>query len=135
MSREALRREQRSRRGAEGRKAGRLAEVIAAVWLMLKGYQILGFRLRTRLGEIDLLARKGRVLAVVEVKRRGSVQAALESILPHQRERLIRAGEAIAARRPALRQLALRLDMIALAPGRFPRHVHNIFNNLDAVSR
>ncbi len=121
----------RSRRGARGRTDGRFAEAIAAVWLMLKGYQILGFRLRTPAGEIDLLARKGRTLAVVEVKRRANVELAMDAILPAQRDRLMRAARALAGRRAALRHLDLRIDLIALAPGRLPRHVPNIFNDLD----
>mgnify|MGYP001481620910 CR=1 FL=1 len=70
--------EARRRRGALARRSGRRAEAWAALWLMAKGYRILGFRLRTRLGEIDLLAQKGRALAVVEVKQRATVEAALE---------------------------------------------------------
>ena len=89
---------------------------------MLKGYRILGFRLRTPQGEIDLLAQRGGVLAVVEVKQRASLQAALEAVSDVQRERLRRAGRAIAARRPSLQNMAVRLDLIALAPGRLPVH-------------
>ncbi|HYE42725.1 MAG TPA: YraN family protein [Caulobacteraceae bacterium] len=121
----------RRERGARGRRDGRMAEAVAALWLMLKGWQVLGFRLRTPQGEIDLLARKGRTLAVIEVKRRATVELALESIGPAQRDRLLRAARTIASRRRSLRQLDLRLDLIALAPGRFPRHLPNIFNDLD----
>lgn len=91
--------------------------------LMAKGYRILGFRLKTPLAEIDLLAQRGRVLAVVEVKRRTSLAAALEAVGFDQRERLRRAGRSLAARRPALAALAVRLDLIALAPGKLPRHI------------
>lgn len=121
-------------RGGQGRRDGRFAEAVAALWLMLKGYQILGFRLKTPLGEIDLLARKGKTLAVVEVKRRVSVDVALQSILPAQRDRLLRAARTVVSRRTALRQLDLRMDLIALAPGKLPRHVRNIFNDLDESS-
>lgn len=103
-----------------------MAEVIATLLLMVKGYQILGFRLRTKQGEIDLLARRGRWLCIVEVKRRATVELALQAITPVQRQRLLLAGRALAERRPALRQLDMRLDLIALAPGRFPRHLRNI---------
>jgi putative endonuclease len=113
-------------RGAKARQDGRAAEWVAAAYLMLKGYQILGFRLRTAQGEIDLLAKRGGVLAVVEVKRRATLEQALAALDFSQRERLLRAGRNLAARRPALRQLALRIDLIALAPGSFPRHVRNI---------
>ena len=113
----------RSARGAASRLAGRRAEVLAAVWLMAKGYRILGFRLKTRQAEIDLLALRGQVLAVVEVKRRTSLAAALETVTADQRERLRRAGLALAAGRPQLSGASVRLDLIALAPGKLPRHI------------
>ncbi len=115
-------------RGALARRSGRRAEAWAAVWLMAKGYRILGFRLRTRLGEIDLLAQKGRVLAVVEVKSRTTLDAALAAVTPEQRDRLRRAGQAAAGARPRLKDLAVRLDLIALAPGRLPRHRPDAWN-------
>ncbi|HEY3797427.1 MAG TPA: YraN family protein [Caulobacteraceae bacterium] len=111
--------------GRRGRIAGRRGEVVAALWLMAKGYRILGFRLKTPQGEIDLLAQKGRTLAVVEVKRRGTVDTALEAVTHHQRERLRRAGEAFAARRRDLKDAAIRLDLMALAPGRLPCHIRD----------
>jgi putative endonuclease len=113
----------RSARGAASRLAGRRAEVLAAVWLMAKGYRILGFRLKTRQAEIDLLALRGRTLAVVEVKRRTSLLIAMETVSFDQRERLRRAGAAVAASRPALAGATVRLDLIALAPGKLPRHI------------
>ncbi|MEI7932292.1 MAG: YraN family protein [Alphaproteobacteria bacterium] len=115
--------EARRQRGAAARKAGRKAEWTAALWLMLRGYRILGFRLKTRQGEIDLLAMKKGVLAVVEVKRRGTLEAALECVGAEQRERLRRAGQGLASRRPGLKDLAVRLDLVALAPGRVPVHI------------
>jgi putative endonuclease len=79
--------------------------VLAALVLMLKGYRILGFRLKTPVAEIDLLALRGQTLAVVEVKR------------------LLRAGAAIQRQRPSLSGASVRLDLIALAPGRLPMHI------------
>lgn len=113
----------RKARGAAARIAGRRGEVLAALWLMAKGYRILGFRLAARQGEIDLLALRRGVLAVVEVKSRRSLEAALEAVRPGQRERLRRAAMQIASRRPALRDTVIRLDLFALAPGRLPRHI------------
>jgi len=120
--------EVRRQRGLAARLAGRRGEVISALWLMLKGYRILGFRLRTPLGEIDLLAQKKDVLAVVEVKLRTSLDAALDAVTVRQRERLRRAAQTLAARRPALAAASVRLDLIALAPGRWPRHVPDAWN-------
>ena len=113
----------RSLTGFNARLAGRRAEVLCALWLMAKGYRILGFRLKTPQGEIDLLAKKGAVLAVVEVKLRTTLEIALAAVGQRQRERLRRAGESYAARRPALQGAAIRLDLMALAPGRLPCHI------------
>jgi putative endonuclease len=109
--------------GTKARIAGRRGEVLSALWLMAKGYRILGFRLKTPQGEIDLLAKKGPVLAVVEVKLRGSIELAREAVGYQQRQRLRRAGETFAARRGDLKDAAVRLDLMALAPGRWPCHI------------
>jgi putative endonuclease len=118
----------RRARGAAARRSGRRGEVVAALWLMAKGYSILGFRLRTPHGEIDLVARRGRVLAAVEVKARTSLDAALEAVSLTQRQRLRRAIRALAARRKGLEDAVVRLDLMALAPGRLPRHIPDAWN-------
>lgn len=115
----------RSRRGLNARRDGRRGEVFCAIWMMAKGYRILGFRLKTSQAEIDLLVLKGGVVAVVEIKRRTSLEAALDAVTPRQRDRLLRAAGSITARRPDLTGAAVRLDLIALAPGRWPRHIRD----------
>jgi putative endonuclease len=115
--------EVRRARGAAARLAGRRAELVAALWLMARGYRILGLRLRTPVAEIDLLVRRGRVLAAVEVKTRTTIEASLAAVTADQRGRLRRALQAYAGARPWLKDAALRLDLMALAPGRFPRHI------------
>ncbi len=122
----------RQARGAAARKLGRRAEVFAALWLMAKGYRILGFRLATPLGEIDLLAQRGQTLAVVEVKQRTTIEDALDAVTPTQRDRLRRAAAHLAAHRQGLRDLSVRLDLIALAPGRVPRHLPNAWPDLGS---
>jgi putative endonuclease len=121
--------EVRRQRGLAARLSGRRAEWRAALLLMLKGYRILGFRLKTPQGEIDLLALRGRTLAVVEVKQRATLEAALECVSHDQRTRLRRAGQAIAQRRPGLKDAFVRLDLVALAPRRWPRHIVDAWRN------
>lgn len=108
--------------GSLSHRLGHRSEWLAAAWLMGKGYQVLGFRLKTRAGEIDILARRGRTLAVVEVKRRPTLEQALTALGPDQYDRLLSAGRAVLRQRPSLAGHVLRIDMVALAPGRFPRH-------------
>jgi putative endonuclease len=115
--------------GGAAFRTGHRAEWLAAAWLMLRGYRILGFRLKSRAGEIDLLARRGRILAVVEVKRRATMEAALLALKPDQHRRLVAAGEAVRRNRPALQPLELRIDMVALAPKRFPRHLRGVVSD------
>jgi len=112
----------RRARGEKARRDGRSAELIAALWLMAKGWRILGVRIATPLGEIDLLARRGGVLAVVEVKRRATLAEALEAVKPAQRQRLRNAAERLAGQRAELQDLSIRLDLVALGPRGFPRH-------------
>ena len=108
--------------GAVSHRLGHRSEWLAAAMLMARGYQVLGFRLKTRAGEIDILARRGKVLAVVEVKRRATLEAALTALGPDQYDRLLAAGRSVLRQRPSLAGHVLRIDMVALAPGRFPRH-------------
>ena len=110
-------------RGMNARSRGRQGEWLAAVWLMLHGWRIVGFRLDGPGAEIDILARKGDVLAVVEVKVRSTLDQALEAVRPSQRRRLRRAAAGLAVQRAAWRRLNVRLDLLALAPGRLPRHI------------
>jgi putative endonuclease len=112
--------------GALSHRRGHRSEWLAAALLMCRGYQILGFRLKTRAGEIDILARKGRTLAVVEVKRRATLELALTALKPAQHERLLAAGRVVLRQRPALAGHMLRIDIVALAPGRIPRHRRGI---------
>jgi len=119
--------EPRSREGAANRGAreawGRWAESLAAWSLRLRGYRILARRFRTPLGEIDLVARRGGLLAFVEVKARADMEQALAALGQRQRERTVRAAELFLLRRPDLAGLTLRFDLIAVRPWRLPRHL------------
>jgi putative endonuclease len=104
---------------------GLAAERIAAGWLMLKGYRVLGRRVRTGGGEIDLIAVRGRRIAFVEVKQRRHTLAAEAAILPRQRERVRRAAELWLRSRPALHGYEMGFDVVFLLPWRLPRHIPN----------
>ena len=111
---------QAARQAAERR--GQAAEAWALWWLRLKGYRLVAWRFRCPAGEIDLIVRRGGLLAFVEVKAREDETAAAEAIAPRQRQRILRAAEAFLQRRPELASLGQRFDAVLVAPGRRPRH-------------
>jgi len=113
------------RQAAEQR--GRRAERIAALYLGLKGYRVVARRFRSPVGEIDLIMRRGGVLAFVEVKNRADLDAAALAVTPFARQRLVRAAEAYIGRHPGAATLTLRFDVVLIAPRRWPRHLVDAF--------
>ena len=111
-----------SRRAAETR--GRRGEGLASLMLTLKGYRVLGKRVRTHAGELDLVARSpGGVICFIEVKARPRAAEAAEAVAPRQRERIARAASLYLGARPCLRHNGVRFDAILIARGRWPRHL------------
>jgi putative endonuclease len=111
-----------ARRVAE--EAGRRGERIAAWWLRLKGWSILDRRVRTPAGEVDLVARRGALIAFVEVKARRSV-AELDHAIDHRRLARVAAAAELLMPRYATNGEDIRVDVILLAPGTRPRHIEN----------
>jgi putative endonuclease len=113
-----------SKQAAERR--GRRGELLASLILLAKGYRILGRRVRTRLGEIDLVARSpGGVICFIEVKARDAFVDAVEALMPRQQARIARAAEHFLAQRPGLRAREVRFDTITVTRGRLPRHLRD----------
>lgn len=107
----------KSRKAAE--QLGRRGEFFAAVLLICKGYRILGRRVKTRAGEIDLVARSpSGIVCFVEVKARPDEMLANDAIGQRQRGRIVRAADLWLAGRAQ----AFRFDVVTVVPGRLPRH-------------
>lgn len=106
-------------------RSGFLAEYAAALVLMLKGYRILGRRVATHAGEIDLIVRRGQRIAFVEVKRRGSMAEAEASISDRQRRRVRQAASLWIAKRPHLHKCEQGFDLVLCVPRAWPRHIEN----------
>jgi putative endonuclease len=118
--------ERGARQDAERR--GHRAETLAAWFLRLKGYRILARRWRTPVGEIDLVARRGRLVAFVQVKQRASEADAAEAVTATAQRRIARAASAWLAAHPAAANLDLRFDVVVCVPGRLPRHIAGAFD-------
>lgn len=102
---------------------GRLAETACAWHLRLRGYGIIARGFRTPVGEIDIVARRGRTLAVVEVKARADFAAAAEALGTRQRRRIADAALMFLRAHPDLAGLDLRFDVMLVRPWRWPRHL------------
>ncbi|WP_430437544.1 YraN family protein [Oceanibaculum nanhaiense] len=107
------------------RRRGIAAETLCLWLLRLKGYRILARDLRTPVGEIDIVARRGRTLVAIEVKRRGRLEDAAEAIGRDQRRRILRALGWFAQRQPDGDRLSLRFDAMLLDGGLLPRHIRD----------
>ncbi|MEN2747517.1 YraN family protein [Sphingomonas sp. T9W2] len=103
--------------------AGRRGERIAGWWLRLKGWRILARRVRTKAGEVDLIARRGAIVAFVEVKTRATAADLDHAIDERRLARVAAAAELLA---PAYAEgCDIRIDVILLAPRTTPRHIEN----------
>jgi putative endonuclease len=103
------------------------AETAAAWLLRLTGWRIVARRVSEGVGEVDIVATRGRTLAFVEVKARADFAAAAEAVSPRQQARIRRAAEAFLARRPAYAGYVVTFDVVLVAKGRLPRRLPNAF--------
>lgn len=102
---------------------GRMAERLAAVRLTLAGYRVLDRRLRTPHGEIDIVAVRRDIAAIVEVKARPDTASGLLAVSPRQRQRIAAAAHWLAAKRPEIARRRMRFDIVIVRPWRAPQHV------------
>jgi putative endonuclease len=108
-------------------RLGLSAESRAAAFLIAKGYRILARRWRSPVGEIDIVARRRKLLVFVEVKARETLDDAAESVTPQQKRRICAAAEAWLAAHPDDTVRDMRFDAMLVAPGRMPRHIPGAF--------
>ena len=106
---------------------GMSAETRAAAMLLAKGYRIAARRWRCAAGEIDIVARRGRLLVFVEVKARATFDDAAYSVTPRQQRRIASAAAIWLADHAADAQCDMRFDAILVAPRRWPRHIQAAF--------
>jgi putative endonuclease len=104
--------------------AGRRGELAAELYLRAKGWSVLARRRKTPLGEIDLIVRRGRTIAFVEVKWRRREEDLALAIDEYRLRRVAAAAEAV-CHEYATDGEDVRVDVILLAPGRLPHHIVN----------
>lgn len=94
-------------------------------WLRFKGYRVIARNFKTPVGEIDMVARRGRLIAIIEVKIRNSRAEALSAITPRQQDRIIRATQIFLQQRPELADSTPRFDAMFISPGSLPIHIQD----------
>ncbi|HVJ70396.1 MAG TPA: YraN family protein [Sphingomicrobium sp.] len=114
-----------NRQLAEAR--GRRAEDLGAWWLRLKGWRILARRARVPGGEVDLIARRGKIVAFVEVKQRGTEEAAAWALDEYRLRRVAAAAERLAPRYARTDDI-IRIDAMFIVPRSLPRHLPNVWH-------
>ena len=121
-----------AQRHHEALARGRAAEWTAALVLLAKGYRILARGFRVSGGELDIVALsplwQQRMVVFVEVRARGTIAAAAESVSAAKRERVAWAARQFCARRRKLTEIPWRFDLVLVAPGRWPQHVANVWS-------
>jgi putative endonuclease len=113
-----------SDRRAHAERQGRRGEALAAWYLRLTGWHILAQRVKTRRGEVDLVARRGRTVCFVEVKWRRRAAERDQAIDAHRLRRVAAAAEALAPRY-ASKGEDVRIDVLLLAPWCWPHRIAN----------
>lgn len=108
-------------------RRGHRGEALAAMALRLKGFRIVARRYRTRFGEVDLIARRGDLVAMVEVKVRPTLIAAMEAVGAMSERRIEAAADLWLSRQPDHARLSIRFDLVAVLPWRCPVHVPDAF--------
>ncbi len=114
-----------SRRRAH--RLGHLAEIRAALALQVTGWRILKRRYKTRAGEIDLIAKRGKTVAFVEVKARRSREAAMNAVTPASQRRIEKAARIFVTEHPKAGFYTLRFDVMIVLPWRWPERIANAF--------
>ena len=119
------------RPGLEARRKalrkGRTGEWFAAAMLRAKGYRIVARNFRTKLGEIDIVARKGDLIAFVEVKARPSATEAIDAVSFEAQRRIANAADIWIGRQKDASRLSWRFDIVAVPPLRWPIHFEDAF--------
>lgn len=108
-------------------RRGFLAEYVAALFLLLKGYHVVAMRYRSKGGEVDIVARKGDLAIFVEVKARRSVDEAISAVGYTTQRRIEAASLHWLSRQKDAERLSRRYDIIAILPWRLPAHFCDVF--------
>jgi putative endonuclease len=108
-------------------RRGILAEYAALFYLMCKGYRLVTMRYKTKLGEIDLIMRRGKTIAFIEVKARANREDAAHAIHTKNQSRVMQAAQMFLTNHPAYANYQVRFDAVLIAWYKRPHHLVHAF--------
>jgi putative endonuclease len=117
----------RRARGAANQARGRRAEGLARAALERDGWTVLGDRVRTPAGEIDLIVERDGLLGFIEVKCRPTLAEAAAAVSPRQQARLLQAGEILLGQHPEWGRNGVRFDLLVVDQAGTVRRIANAF--------
>jgi putative endonuclease len=121
----------RAGRGLRAQASGVHAEAACCAALVAEGWSILGQRLRTQAGEVDLVAERDGLLAIIEVKHRPTLSGAAGALSARQRARLLAAGEILLAAHPDWGRAGVRFDVMLVDSDQRVRRIKDAFRLED----
>ncbi len=121
----------RRTRGRNAQTRGVDTEAAAGAALLLDGWTVHARRLRTASGEIDLVAEKDGLLAIVEVKSRPTLADAAAALTARQRARLLAATEILLGEHPEWGANGVRFDVIVVDATGAVRRIADAFRRED----
>jgi putative endonuclease len=117
----------RRRKGTRAHALGMSAEDAACAALGRDGWAVLGRRVRTEAGELDILAERDGVLAIAEVKARPTLADAAAALSPRQQARLLAAAEIVLAQHPEWGLNGVRFDLLVVDAAGAVRRISDAF--------
>ena len=117
----------RRRKGSRAHAFGTRAEDAACAALAQDGWSVLGRRVRTEAGELDILGEKDGLLAVIEVKARPTLADAAAALSPRQQARLLAAAEIVLAAHPGWGINGVRFDLMVVDSAGAVRRISDAF--------
>ena len=113
----------RQERGRDAWRTGHRTELLAGLFLRLKGFRILARRFACHVGEIDIVAKRGRLVVFVEIKYRADPDIAAAAVTNRQWQRVTRTAEVFMPSRPGLASFDRRFDLLVFSRRKWPRHI------------
>ena len=117
----------RRRKGSRAHALGVRAEQAACAALAREGWAVLARRLRTEAGELDVLAEREGILAIIEVKARPTLADAAAALSQRQQARLLAAAQIVLAAHPDWGANGVRFDLLVVDAAGAVRRISDAF--------